>query len=53
VYIGDDATDEDAFDEIGPNGLTISVGKLAAAAAFQVDDPADVECFLKAIIATE
>jgi trehalose-phosphatase len=53
VYIGDDATDEDAFDEIGANGLTIAVGKRPAAAAFQVDDPAAVECFLKAILATE
>src|SRR5688572_24407826 len=53
VYIGDDATDEDAFDEIGTNGLTIAVGKRAAAAAFQIDDPAAVECFLKAILATE
>jgi trehalose-phosphatase len=53
VYIGDDATDEDAFDEIGTNGLTIAVGKRPAAAAFQVDDPAAVECFLKAILATE
>ena len=53
VYIGDDATDEDAFDEIGTNGLTVAVGKRGAAAAFQIDDPAAVECFLKAILATE
>ncbi len=37
VYIGDDETDEDAFEEIGTNGLTIAVGKRAAGAAFQVD----------------
>ena len=53
VYIGDDATDDDAFEEIGTNGLTISVGKRAAQAAFQIDDPAAVECFLKTILATE
>jgi len=53
VYIGDDATDEDAFEEIGTNGLTIAVGKRPAGAAFQIDDPAAVECFLKAILATE
>ena len=53
VYIGDDATDEDAFEEIGANGLTIAVGKRPAGAAFQIDDPAAVECFLKAILATE
>ena len=53
VYIGDDETDEDAFEEIGTNGLTIAVGKRPAAAAFRVDDPAAVECFLRAILATE
>ena len=53
VYIGDDATDEDAFEEIGTNGLTIAVGKRPAQASFQIDDPAAVECFLKAILATE
>jgi trehalose-phosphatase len=53
VYIGDDRTDEDAFEEIGTNGLTISVGKRLGAASFQIADPATVECFLKAILATE
>ncbi len=53
VYIGDDATDEDAFEEIGVNGLTIAVGKRPAGASFQIADPAAVECFLRAILATE
>jgi trehalose-phosphatase len=53
VYIGDDKTDEDAFEEIGTNGLTIAVGKRPAGAAFQIEDPAAVECFLKAILVTE
>lgn len=53
VYIGDDATDEDAFEEIGTNGLTVAVGKRPARASFQIDDPAAVECFLRAILATE
>lgn len=53
VYIGDADTDEDAFEEIGVNGLTIAVGKRSAAAAFQIDDPAAVECLLRAILATE
>ena len=53
VYIGDDATDEDAFEEIGTNGLTIAVGKRPARAMFQIDDPAAVECFLRAILAME
>ena len=53
VYIGDDETDEDAFEEIGTNGLTIAVGKRPAATTFRIDDPAAVECLLKAILATE
>ena len=53
VYIGDDATDEDAFEEIGTKGLTIAVGKRSAGASFQIDDPAAVECLLKAMLATE
>jgi trehalose-phosphatase len=53
VYIGDDATDEDAFEEIGTNGLTIAVGKRPARASFQINDPVAVECFLRAILATE
>jgi trehalose-phosphatase len=53
VYVGDDATDEDAFEEIGTNGLTVAVGKRPAGATFQIDDPTAVECFLKAILVTE
>jgi len=53
VYIGDDETDKDAFEEIGTNGLTIAVGKRSAVASFQIDDPAAVECLLRAILATE
>jgi trehalose-phosphatase len=53
VYIGDDATDEDAFEEIGSHGLTVAVGRRPTGAAFQVDDPAAVEMLLKAILATE
>jgi trehalose-6-phosphatase len=53
VYIGDDATDEDAFETIGNNGLTIAVGRRPAGAAFQVDAPTSVECLLRAILVTE
>jgi alpha,alpha-trehalase len=53
VYIGDDETDEDAFEEIGTNGLTVAVGKRPSGATFQIDDPSAVECFLKAILVTE
>ncbi|MEO6577845.1 MAG: trehalose-phosphatase, partial [Candidatus Limnocylindria bacterium] len=53
VYIGDDATDEDAFEEIGSNGMTIAVTKRAAGASYVVDNTAAVESFLKAILVTE
>ncbi len=53
VYIGDDATDEDAFEEIGGNGLTIAVTRRAAGASFVIDNTAAVESFLKAILVTE
>jgi trehalose-phosphatase len=53
VYIGDDATDEDAFEAIGDSGLTIGVSNRPAGAGFRVPDPAAVEHFLRAILATE
>lgn len=53
VYIGDDRTDEDAFEEVGSNGLTIAVTKRPAGASYVIDDPAAVECFLKGILLTE
>jgi trehalose-phosphatase len=53
VYIGDDATDEDAFEEVGDSGLTIAVSNRTARAAFSFSDPAAVEQFLRAILATD
>ena len=53
VYIGDDATDEDAFEHVGNNGLTVAVGRRPNGAAFQVDGPPAVECLLKSILATD
>jgi trehalose-phosphatase len=53
VYIGDDATDEDAFETIGNNGLTIAVGRRPAGAAFQLDGTASVECLLRSILVIE
>jgi trehalose-phosphatase len=53
VFIGDDATDGDAFEEIGDGGLTVSVGKRTAGAAFCIADPAEVETFLRSILSTE
>jgi alpha,alpha-trehalase len=49
VYIGDDATDEDAFEVIGNSGLTIAVSDRPVGASFRVPDPAAVEEFLRQI----
>ena len=53
VYVGDDLTDQDAFEAIGSTGLTVAVSRRPAGAAFQLEDPAAVECFLRSILATE
>ena len=53
VYLGDDETDEDAFEAIGCNGLTIAVTNRAVGASFVVDSPLAVETFLKTILATD
>jgi trehalose-phosphatase len=53
VYIGDDASDEDAFDEVGDAGLTIGVSNRATRAAFSIPNPSAVEQLLRAILATD
>ena len=53
IYVGDDRTDEDAFDEIGTTGLTIAVTKRATGASYALDGPSAVEDFLRSILATE
>jgi trehalose-phosphatase len=53
VYIGDDATDEDAFEAIGDAGLTIGVTSRPVGASFRVADPAAVERWLRQITATD
>jgi trehalose 6-phosphate phosphatase len=46
IYIGDDATDEDAFKE--PAGITIRVGNVPdTAARYHVDSQSDVRTFLE------
>ncbi len=46
VYLGDDTTDEDAF-EFLRNGITIRVGpQRPTAAAFELKDPQEVETYL-------
>jgi trehalose-phosphatase len=53
VYLGDDLTDEDAFEVIGDSGLTIAVTNRATRAAFSIPNPEAVEQFLRATVATD
>jgi trehalose-phosphatase len=49
IYIGDDATDEDAFSTLGANAVTIKVGNTATAtsACYLLPSPAEVHQFLR------
>jgi trehalose-6-phosphatase len=50
MYIGSDTTDEDAFNALNPDALTIHVGAPAGTLArFHVDDVAAVRSFLASI----
>jgi trehalose 6-phosphate phosphatase len=47
IYIGDDVTDEDAFRQLGAEGVTVRVGPSAKTlATYHVTQPAEVEEFL-------
>jgi trehalose-phosphatase len=52
VYIGDDATDDDAFNSLPADAITIRVGAAAVstAARYRVDDPRSVHRFLYAVL---
>lgn len=55
IYIGDDITDEDAFEFLGPQGLTIHVthnSKRKTAARYWVKDPEEVFLFLLFLLNT-
>lgn len=45
IYLGDDLTDEDAFQAID-DGASVVVGRRASAARFRLDSPADVAVLL-------
>ncbi len=51
VFLGDDATDEDVFRELGPNAFTIHVGSATtpSCARLNAHDPADAVLFLDAL----
>jgi trehalose 6-phosphate phosphatase len=52
VYFGDDLTDEDAFRELGADGISVLVGApRPSAARYRVGGPVDVVCVLKALVA--
>lgn len=51
VYLGDDRTDEHAFETIGPRGVTIIVGRRASRAGRRLPDPAAVERLLIRLVA--
>lgn len=52
VYIGDDTTDEDAFEAVGNKGITVLVGRsnLLSLAGYRVAAPADAVRFLKKLL---
>lgn len=51
VYMGDDVTDEDVFQELRPTGITIRVGhpQMFSHASFVANDPSDAVEFLAAV----
>jgi trehalose 6-phosphate phosphatase len=52
VYFGDDLTDEDAFSELGEDGISVLVGApRRSAARYRVDTPADVVEVLEGLAA--
>ncbi len=54
VYLGDDQTDEHAFEAIGSRGVTVVVGRRPSQASLRLEDPATVERLLVQLVtATE
>jgi alpha,alpha-trehalase len=53
IYIGDDVTDEDAFQAVGLHGMTIGASERVTSAEFRVDGPGDVERLLHWLNAPE
>jgi trehalose 6-phosphate phosphatase len=51
LYIGDDTTDEAAFEEIRPDGITVHVGdNHETAADYRVRTPAEAEVFIRWVV---
>ena len=51
VYLGDDRTDEHAFEAVGDRGVTVIVGRAPSAAAHRLPDPAAVGRLLDHLVA--
>ena len=51
IYLGDDQTDEHAFDAVGTRGITIVVGRRPSRAGRRLPDPAAVERLLTRLVA--
>jgi trehalose 6-phosphate phosphatase len=49
VYVGDDTTDEDAFEVVEPDGIGVHVGDDETAASYRVPDQSDVADLLTAV----
>jgi trehalose 6-phosphate phosphatase len=50
MYIGDDRTDEDAFRQLPASAITIHVGSGETLARFRLEDPREVQEFLRAVV---
>lgn len=50
LYIGDDTTDEAAFEAISPNGITVHVGDSETVADYRVRSPAEAEVFIRWVV---
>lgn len=53
VFLGDDVTDEDAFEALGPGAVTIRVGPGETRARYRLADPEAVVAYLKAYVGGE
>ena len=51
IYLGDDQTDEHAFDAVGTRGVTVIVGQRVSRAGHRLKDPAAVERLLIRLVA--
>ena len=50
VYLGDDRTDEHAFEAVGDRGVTVIIGRAPSIATHRLPDPAAVERLLARLV---